>query len=124
MFFYITGTCKTKLNDFNVFFYIGVMVMIHGDDKGLVFPPHVGPLQIIVVPVPFKGGDTHAIYNAYVEIVQMFWAAGFHIEEDIRENYPPGWKYYHWEFKGVPLRIDISPRNIAKKKVLVKLKHN
>ena len=51
---------------------IGVMVMIHGDDKGLVFPPHVKPLQIIVVPVPFKDADTHAIYNAYIETVQTF----------------------------------------------------
>ena len=100
------------------------MVMIHRDDKGLVFPPHVEPLQIIVVPVPFKDADTHAIYNAYVETVQTFWVAGFRIEEDIRDNYPPRWKYYHWEFKGVPLRIEISPRDIAKKQVLVKLKHH
>ena len=100
------------------------MVMIHGDDKGLLLPPHVEPLQIIVVPVPFKDADTHAIYNAYVETVQTFWAAGFHIEEDIRDNYPPGWKYYHWEFKGVPLRIEIIPRDITKKQVLVKLKHH
>ena len=100
------------------------MVMIHGDDKGLVLPPHVKPLQIIVVPVPFKDADTHAIYNACVETVQTLRATGFRIEEDIRDNYPPGWKYSHWELKNVPLHIEISPRDIAKKKVLVKLKNH
>lgn len=103
---------------------IGVMVMIHGDDKGLVLPPHVAPLQIIVVPVPFKDADTHAIYNACIETVQTLRAAGFRIEEDIRDNYSPGWKYSHWELKGVPLRIEIGPRDIANKQVVVVRRDN
>lgn len=103
---------------------IGVMVMIHGDDKGLVLPPRVAPLQIIVVPVPFKDADTHAIYNACVETVQTLRAAGFRIEEDIRDNYSPGWKYSHWELKGVPLRIEIGPRDIANKQVVVVRRDN
>ena len=85
------------------------MVMIHGDDKGLFLPPRVAPLQIIVVPDPFKDADTHAIYNACVETVQTLRETRFHIEEDIRDNYPPGWKHYHWDFKGVPLHIEITP---------------
>lgn len=103
---------------------IGVMVMIHGDDKGLVLPPRVAPLQIIVVPVPFKDADTHAIYNACIETVQTLRAAGFRIEEDIRDNYSPGWKYSHWELKGVPLRIEIGPRDIANKQVVVVRRDN
>ena len=66
---------------------IGVMVMIHGDDKGLVLPPRVAPQQIIVVLVPFKYVDTQAIYNAYVETMHMLRAVGFCIEEDIQDNY-------------------------------------
>lgn len=103
---------------------IGVMVMIHGDDKGLVLPPRVAPLQIIVVPVPFKDADTHAIYNACIETVQTLRTAGFRIEEDIRDNYSPGWKYSHWELKGVPLRIEIGPRDIANKQVVVVRRDN
>lgn len=103
---------------------IGVMVMIHGDDKGLVLPPRVAPLQIIVVPVPFKDADTHAIYNACIETVQTLRVAGFRIEEDIRDNYSPGWKYSHWELKGVPLRIEIGPRDIANKQVVVVRRDN
>ncbi|KAH9322229.1 hypothetical protein KI387_016868, partial [Taxus chinensis] len=98
---------------------IGVMVMIHGDDKGLVLPPRVAPLQIIVIPVPYKDADTNAILDACTATVQALTEAGFRIEEDLRDNYSPGWKYSHWELKGVPLRIEIGPKDLANKQVRV-----
>ncbi|GLJ11146.1 hypothetical protein SUGI_0144460 [Cryptomeria japonica] len=98
---------------------IGVMVMIHGDDKGLVLPPRVAPLQAIVIPVPYKDADTQAILEECIKTVQTLRAAGIRIEEDLRDNYSPGWKYSHWELKGVPLRIEIGPKDLANKQVRV-----
>ncbi|TYH67531.1 hypothetical protein ES332_D06G193700v1 [Gossypium tomentosum] len=75
---------------------IGVMAMVHGDNKGLVLPPKVSALQVIVIPVPYKDADTQA---------------------DLRENYSPGWKYLNWKMKGVPLRIEKGPRDLANNQV-------
>ncbi|GMH08273.1 hypothetical protein Nepgr_010113 [Nepenthes gracilis] len=98
---------------------IGVMVMVHGDDKGLVLPPKVAAVQVIVVPVPFKDADTQAIFDACVSTVKTLSEAGLRVETDLRDNYSPGWKYSHWEMKGVPLRIEIGPKDLAKSQVRV-----
>uniref|UniRef100_A0A0E0FBT4 proline--tRNA ligase n=1 Tax=Oryza meridionalis TaxID=40149 RepID=A0A0E0FBT4_9ORYZ len=92
---------------------IGVMVMTHGDDKGLVLPPRVAPLQVIVIPVPYKDVDTTAIVNECKKTVETLEKAGIRADLDTRENYSPGWKYSHWEMKGVPLRIEIGPKDMA-----------
>ncbi|KAF9607896.1 hypothetical protein IFM89_003600 [Coptis chinensis] len=103
---------------------IGVMVMVHGDDKGLVLPPKVASVQVIVVPVPYKDADMQAIFDACSTTVKILTEAGFRVEEDLRENYSPGWKYSHWEMKGVPLRIEIGPKDIANKQVRVVRRDN
>ncbi|XP_020523238.1 proline--tRNA ligase, cytoplasmic isoform X3 [Amborella trichopoda] len=103
---------------------IGVMVMTHGDDKGLVLPPRVAPVQIIVIPVPYKDADTQAIMDACSETVNNLNSAGFRAEADTRDNYSPGWKYSDWELKGVPLRIEIGPKDIAKKQVRIVRRDN
>ncbi|KAH9618676.1 hypothetical protein KSS87_022236 [Heliosperma pusillum] len=103
---------------------IGVMVMTHGDDKGLVLPPKVAELQIIVVPVPFKDADTQGIFDACTSTVNTLIDAGFRVESDLRDNYSPGWKYSHWEMKGVPLRIEIGPKDLAKSQVRVVRRDN
>ncbi|KAH9573469.1 hypothetical protein CY35_01G002000 [Sphagnum magellanicum] len=95
---------------------IGVMVMIHGDDKGLVLPPRVAPIQVVVIPVPFKGIDPS---DECLKVVHQLQQADFRVKADLRDNYSPGWKYSHWELKGVPLRIEIGPRDIEKKQVRV-----
>ncbi|PWA73956.1 proline--tRNA ligase, cytoplasmic [Artemisia annua] len=81
---------------------IGVMVMVHGDDKGLVLPPKVADVQIT---------------DACLDTVASLCDAGIRAEEDLRENYSPGWKYSHWEMKGVPLRIEIGPKDLANNQV-------
>ncbi|KAM5578990.1 proline--tRNA ligase, cytoplasmic-like [Rosa sericea] len=96
---------------------IGVMVMVHGDDKGLVLPPKVASIQAIVIPVPFKDADTHVIFDACLKIVAQLSEAGFRVEADLRDNYSPDWKYSHWELKGVPLRIEIGAKDLEKKQV-------
>ncbi|XP_026442088.1 proline--tRNA ligase, cytoplasmic-like [Papaver somniferum] len=96
---------------------IGVMVMVHGDDKELVLPPKVASVQVIVIPVPYKDADTQAICDACSETARELNRAGFRAETDLRDNYSPGWKYSHWELKGVPLRIEIGPKDMARNQI-------
>ncbi|KAI3864060.1 hypothetical protein MKW98_031652 [Papaver atlanticum] len=103
---------------------IGVMVMVHGDDKGLVLPPKVASVQVIVIPVPYKDADIQAICDACSETAEELNNAGFRAETDLRDNYSPGWKYSNWELKGVPLRIEIGPRDMAKNQVRVGRRDN
>ncbi|GKC68181.1 proline--tRNA ligase, cytoplasmic, partial [Tanacetum coccineum] len=96
---------------------IGVMVMVHGDDKGLVLPPKISAVQVIVIHVPFKDADVKEIMNACSATVKTLCDLGIRAEADLRENYSPGWKYSHWEMKGVPLRIEIGPKDLANNQV-------
>ena len=93
------------------------MVMTHGDDKGLVLPPKVAAVQVIVVPVPFKDANTQGIFDACSNTVKILSEAGIRAEADLRDNYSPGWKYSHWEMKGVPLRLEIGPKDLANSQV-------
>lgn len=91
--------------------------MVHGDDKGLVLPPKVASVQVIVIPVPYKDADTQAILDACGNVVKTLTEAGLRAETDLRDCYSPGWKYSHWELKGVPLRIEIGPKDLANNQV-------
>ncbi|XP_028797357.1 proline--tRNA ligase, cytoplasmic-like [Neltuma alba] len=103
---------------------IGVMVMVHGDDKGLVLPPKVASVQVIVIPVPYKNADTQGIFDACYATANALCEAGIRAEFDSRDNYSPGWKYAHWELKGVPLRIEIGPKDLANNQVRVVRRDN
>ncbi|CAI5707671.1 unnamed protein product [Peronospora farinosa] len=104
---------------------LGVMIMVHGDDKGLVLPPRVAPTQVIVVPILFQDRDEiDEIVAKADEIVAKLADAGIRIEADKRRVYTPGWKYNHWELKGVPLRFEVGPKDIAKKQVRVVRRDN
>lgn len=95
---------------------IGVCVMVHGDDKGLVLPPRVAPLQVIVIPIPLKGTTDFADLVKYADDVRMtLKRQGVRVDIDSRQNYNPGWKFNHWELKGVPIRIEVGPRDLANK---------
>ncbi|MGA2523194.1 MAG: proline--tRNA ligase [Candidatus Bathyarchaeia archaeon] len=91
---------------------IGAMVMVHGDDKGLVFPPKVAPIQVVVVPIPFKGPEAALVIAKAKEIADTLKAKGFSVVLDDREEYTPGWKFHQWELKGVPVRVEIGPRDL------------
>ena len=93
---------------------IGVMVMVHSDDKGLVLPPRIAPIQCVIVPIVVKQSDaaTKAQADMCAEMVAALGAAGIRVKLDDRTNYNPGWKYNHWELKGVPLRIEVGPRDV------------
>nr|CAB3465829.1 unnamed protein product [Digitaria exilis] len=115
---------QLKKRQMKRFLQIGVMVMTHGDDKGLVLPPRVAPIQVIVIPVPYKDADTTAIKGACESAVYTLNESGFRADLDTRENYSPGWKYSHWEMKGVPLRIEIGPKDLANKQVRIVRRDN
>src|SRR4051812_41016934 len=80
---------------------IGVMIMVHGDDDGLVLPPRVAPIQVVLIPIVFKGNEEQVRGQAN-ELGKVLTDAGVRVEVDDRDNYNPGWKYNHWELKGVP----------------------
>ncbi len=87
---------------------IGGLIMTHGDDRGLVLPPHVAPIQVIVLPIAaHKPGVTQAAE----QLVERLQAAGIRAKGDFSDN-SPGWKYAEYEMKGVPLRLEIGPRDL------------
>ncbi len=87
---------------------IGATIMAHGDNRGLKLPPRVAPIQVVVVPVMMKKqGVVEKATQVYEELKEEFRA-----EIDLRENYTPGYKFNDWELRGVPIRIELGPRDI------------
>ena len=92
---------------------IGALVMEHGDDKGLIVPPRVAPIQIVIIPILFSGSKAAEITARCKEIQSTLEVSGLRVYLDSRENYTPGWKFNEWEMKGVPLRLEVGPRDLA-----------
>lgn len=95
---------------------LAAVIGIHGDDKGLVFPPDVAPVQVVIVPIPSRKNDTVAYGR---EIQTILSSNGYRSRLDDRENYTPGFKYNDWEMKGVPIRIEIGDREMDGKNVVL-----
>lgn len=95
---------------------IGAMVMQHGDDKGLVLPPRVAPIQVVIIPILFSDTKDKVLKKA-AELKKSL--AGLRVELDDRDEYSPGWKFNEWEQRGVPLRIEIGPKDLKKKAVMM-----
>jgi prolyl-tRNA synthetase len=98
---------------------IGAMVMVHGDDKGLIIPPKVAPTQVVIVPIPFKGAEPEVIAAKAKEIAETLKAKSFSVILDDRDAYTPGWKFNQWELKGVPIRIELGPRDLKQGQVVM-----
>lgn len=100
---------------------IGVMIMIHSDNKGLVIPPRVSQYQTVVIPVGLTSKTTkeqeNAIYSGADSIVEKLRGKDVRVVSDYRDTYSPGWKFSDWELKGVPLRIEFGPRDLEKGQV-------
>jgi prolyl-tRNA synthetase len=93
---------------------IGALIMTHGDDRGLAFPPNIAPLQVVIVPIFYKKKDeVLAKARELKEILEPH----FRVELDERDEYTPGWKFNEWEMKGVPLRIELGPRDMEQSQV-------
>ena len=96
---------------------IGALVMVHGDDRGLVMPPKVAPVQVVIVPITYKAADSTAILEKAKEILEKLKAKAIVAVLDDRAEYTPGWKFNEWELKGVPVRIEIGPRDLKQDQV-------
>jgi prolyl-tRNA synthetase len=96
---------------------IGGLVMTHSDDEGLVLPPRIAPLQVVIVPI-FKGEEQKALLDEKLHaIVASFKAAGIRVKYDDSDNQRPGWKFAEYELKGVPVRIAVGPRDLENNQV-------
>ncbi len=89
---------------------IGALIMVHGDDRGLKLPPRVAPLQIVLVPIFTKKGREDVLQKA--KDITALLGKNFRVRLDEREGYSPGWKFNEWEMKGVPLRIEVGPKDL------------
>ena len=95
---------------------IGGLIMTHGDDRGLVLPPKVAPYQVVIVPIP-KGNWQETVLPKCREVADALRAAGIRVMLDDRDAYTPGWKYAEWELRGVPLRLEMGPRDLQNNQV-------
>ncbi|KAM0787825.1 hypothetical protein ACM66B_003879 [Microbotryomycetes sp. NB124-2] len=97
---------------------IGVMVMVHSDDKGLVLPPRVAQLQVVIVPtgITAKTSDEtrEKVYDETDRVAKELSKAGIRVKADLRDGYTPAFKYNDWELKGVPIRLEIGPKDLEK----------
>jgi len=97
---------------------IGVMVMVHGDDKGLVLPPNAAGIQVVMVPVGIKATSTEEEKTTLAQVSKDYEKklsdAGIRVLLDDDNSVSPGWKFNQWEMKGVPLRIELGPMDISK----------
>ncbi len=96
---------------------LGALIMAHGDDKGLVLPPKIAPIQIVIVPIMFE--DTKEKVMKKCREIETALKKKHTVMIDIRETYTPGWKFNEWELKGVPLRIEIGPKDLEKEQAVV-----
>merc|ERR1719401_2000187 len=96
--------------------------MVHGDDSGLVLPPRIAPIQVVIIPIVSKQVGFEQL-NPYCKQIQDN-LANIRTKYDDRTNYNTGWKYNHWEQKGVPIRIEIGPRDYSEKKARVVIRHS
>ncbi|MBM4019883.1 MAG: proline--tRNA ligase [Planctomycetes bacterium] len=97
---------------------VGALVMSHSDDAGLVLPPRLAPLEVVIVPIPKAGADNAAIEQAAYRLAEPL-EGKVRIRVDDRDNVSPGWKFNEWELKGVPVRIELGPKDLQKGQAVV-----
>ncbi len=93
---------------------IGGIIMTHGDDRGLIFPPKLAPIQVVIVPI-YKSETRQEVLEAAATLQAELKAQGVRVHVDDRDQYTPGFKFNDWELKGVPFRIELGPRDVAAK---------
>ena len=103
---------------------IGAMIMAHGDDQGLVLPPKVAPTQVVIVPIYRNDEGKDKVLPKVKEIQEKLESKDIRIQVDDREGLSPGYKFNDWEMKGVPIRIEIGPKDIEKQSIVVAKRYN
>ncbi|ABK77005.1 prolyl-tRNA synthetase [Cenarchaeum symbiosum A] len=103
---------------------IGAMIMVHGDDKGLVLPPKVAPLQVVIIPISYSGEEGAQVLAAAEGMEAELLKAGIRARTDKREELTPGFKFHDWEMRGVPVRIEIGPRDLKDGSAVLATRHD
>lgn len=103
---------------------IGAMIMVHGDDKGLVLPPKVAPIQVVIVPIYKSDEAKEIVLPKLNEIREQLETKKIRVHVDDRSELTPGYKFNDWELKGIPLRIEIGPKDIEKQQVILAKRYN
>ncbi len=98
---------------------LGIMFLVHGDNKGLILPPRIAPIQVVAIPI-LNGKDDKMILKYANDVVSAIKSDGIRCELDSREGYTPGWKFNEYELKGVPIRLEIGIKEASAAKVSVK----
>ena len=98
---------------------VGGIIMTHGDDQGLILPPVLAPLQVVIVPIWRKEEERVAVLEAAERVRAQLAAGSVRVKLDDREEVSPGFKFNDWEMRGVPVRIEIGPRDVAKDAVVL-----
>ncbi len=103
---------------------VGALVMAHGDDAGLVLPPRLAPHQMVMVPIYRSDEEREATMGACKKLEAELKAAGVRVKIDDRDHLRPGFKFAEWELKGVPLRVEVGPRDVASEQVVLAQRHS
>jgi prolyl-tRNA synthetase len=96
---------------------IGALIMVHSDDQGLVLPPRLAPIQVVMIPIYKNDAEKSIVMEVANNLFGELKAAGIRIKMDDRDEVTPGFKFNDWELRGVPLRIEIGPKDVEKKSV-------
>ncbi len=97
--------------------FVGAVIMTHGDDKGLILPPRLAPIQAAIVPIYKNEAEKSTVMDVANRVFKELKAAGIRLKMDDREEVTPGFKYNDWEMRGVPLRVEIGPKDVEKNSV-------
>lgn len=97
---------------------IGGLVMVHGDDQGLILPPKIAPFQVIIIPIWKNSQEKKVVRQKLDKITGKLKNLQIRFHVDDKEEYSPGWKFNEWELKGVPLRLEIGPRDVGKNQII------
>jgi prolyl-tRNA synthetase len=99
--------------------FIGAIIMVHGDDQGLVLPPKLAPYQVVIVPIYKTDEEKASVLGAARTLNGELAKAGIRVKLDEREGQSPGWKFNDWEMRGVPLRVELGPKDVAKQSAVL-----
>jgi prolyl-tRNA synthetase len=98
---------------------VGGLIMAHSDDVGLVCPPKLAPVQVVIVPIWRTDSERDTVLTSAGALLEQLRAAGLRVELDDREGMKPGAKYYEWEGRGVPVRLEVGPRDVKQEQAML-----
>jgi prolyl-tRNA synthetase len=99
--------------------FVGAIIMVHGDDQGLIFPPRLAPFQLVIVPIYKTDDEKSSVLDCAHKLRKELTDAGIRVKMDEREGASPGFKFNDWEMRGVPLRLELGPKDVAKGSVVL-----